>query len=43
MDKPKRWVKNVIKEKLTQWLDLSIFDPKVGLKQPSNFYYSNSK
>jgi len=29
MDKPKRWVKKLIK-KLTQWLGLSIFDPKLG-------------
>jgi len=29
MDKSKCWVKNAIK-KLTQWLGLSIFDPKLG-------------
>jgi len=29
MDKPERWGKNVIK-KITQWLGLSIFDPKLG-------------
>jgi len=33
MDKPKRWVKNLMKKKITQW---HIW-PKVGLKQPSNF------
>jgi len=29
MDKPKHWVKNVIKN-LTQWLGLSIFHLKLG-------------
>jgi len=29
MDKPKCWVKNVIKN-LTQWLGWSIFNPKLG-------------
>jgi len=30
MDKPKRWVKNLIKKNLAQWLGLSIFDPKLS-------------
>jgi len=29
MDKPKRWVENVNKN-VTQWLGLSIFDPKLS-------------
>jgi len=34
MDKPNRWVKNLIKN-VTQQLDLFIFLSKFGLKQPS--------
>jgi len=36
MDKPKRWVKNAIKN-LTQWLGLSIFDPRLGSNNPAFF------
>jgi len=38
MDKPKYWVKNVIKN-VTQWMDLSIFGPNFGSNMDKPKYW----